>query len=394
MSPSYDVLVRPWREMMSNLWVSNPPRMAGYAAADRGFANFTSEPTPDGTTALTPPAGNMRSIGAATTFLIQIIFRDVSVAPVVYEGRRFVKTPMGEISHPHHVQVPELVCKSGWRVLQITAGGVVCGLAPLDECYWGLPFTMHRDYEQAFRMWGFGEIDHIMSKTRSIAYRSQLITLALEYAANPVVLSDDVNTNLINNPSVVAGDVLSKKRGSEIRWMEPPRIGEEMFAFLQAQKSDIQDISGVQDAQAGARPPGIQTGIAVQSLQEAAGRRVRGKEGGLSDSYCLLLKKLGVASALKLNRRIQFRSTDGKDPEEILGEYQIRFERGSGFGMNQDTRRAVAERLFQLGALDATAVLDTYDWPDRDLIAQRLNQQAQIVAVAKAKALAQRTEGQ
>jgi len=389
-SPSYDVLVRPWQELAGASWGSTSPRMATPAGADRGFTDTSSsDPLRSGTTFLTAPGGTMRSIGAATTFLIQIIFRDLSVTPVVYRGSRYVNTPYGEVSHPHYMTVPELVCKSGWRVLQITANGVICNLAPLDECFWGLPFTIHRDYEQAFRMWGFGEIDHILSKTKAIDYRSQLVTLALEYAANPVVLADDVNVNVINSPSVEAGSVLSKKRGSEIRWMEPPQIGPEFFAYLQAQKADIQDISGVQDAQAGARPPGIQTGIAVQSLQEAAGKRVRGKEGGLSDSFCLLLKKLLVSTAMKLNRRIQFRSTDGLDmtidPEDILGEYEIRFEKGSGFGMNKDTRRMVAERLFQLGAVDAQEVLEAYDWPNRQAVAMRMQQQQMMAELAKAK---------
>jgi hypothetical protein len=245
--------------MFSGFGASSSPKMSGHAAMDKGFTNFTSEAALGGSTTLTQPGQIVKTLGAATTFLIQVIFRDVTPMPVVYRGKRYVKTQYGEISHPHYIQRNELVCKSGWRVAQVTASGTVLNVAPLDKCFGGLPFVMHRDYEQAFRMWSFGEIDQIISKTRSLNYRSQLVTLALEFAANPVILADAENAASIEGGTVSAGSVVKKKRGSEIRWMEPPQIGPEFFSFYQKQTQDIDVISGIHDVQQGQRPAAQET---------------------------------------------------------------------------------------------------------------------------------------
>jgi hypothetical protein len=390
-SPSYDVLVKPWQELSTGFGPSSAPKMVSPIPMDRGFTNFTSEAQAVGGSTLGPPGQVVKTLGAATTFLVQVIFRDVTPMPVVYRGKRYVKTPYGEISHPHYLTRNELVCKSGWRVAQVTANGVVLNVAPLDTCFGGLPFVMHRDYEQAFRMWSFGEIDQIISKTRSLNYRSQLVTLALEFAANPVILADAENAASIEGGTVTAGSVVKKKRGSEIRWMEPPQIGPEFFSFYQKQSQDIDIISGIHDVQQGERPPGIQTGIAIQTLQGAANQRIRGKSGGIFDSYALLLHKLAVSSAMKLNRRIQFRATDGKDitidPEEILSEYHIRFVEGSGVQQTREALKATAERLYQLGAIDELELLKAEEWPGFMEVAARMAQRNAMLAVEKAKAL-------
>jgi hypothetical protein len=397
-SPSYDVLVKPWQEMFSGFGASSAPKMSGHASYDTGFTPLrnTSDSVVGGSTTLTQPGQTVKTLGAATTFLIQVIFRDVTPMPVVYRGKRYVKTPYGEISHPHYIQRNELVCKSGWRVAQVTASGTVLNVAPLDKCFGGLPFVMHRDYEQAFRMWSFGEIDQIISKTRSLNYRSQLVTLALEFAANPVILADAENAASIEGGTVSAGSVVKKKRGSEIRWMEPPQIGPEFFSFYQKQTQDIDVISGIHDVQQGQRPVGIQTGVAIQSLQSAANQRIRGKSGGIFDSYALLLHKLAVSNAMKANRRIQFRATDGKDitidPEEILSEYHIKFVEGSGVQQTRETMKATAERLFQLGAIDEMELLKAEEWPGFVEVAQRMAQRNAMLAIDKAKALGQSTD--
>jgi hypothetical protein len=136
---------------------------------------------------------------------------------------------------------------------------------------------------------------------------------------------------------------------------------------------------------------GIQTGVAIQSLQSAANQRIRGKSGGIFDSYALLLHKLAVSNAMKLQRRIQFRATDGKDitidPEEILSEYNIKFVEGSGVQQTRESLKATAERLFQLGAIDEMELLKAEEWPGFVEVAQRMAQRNAMLAIEKAKAL-------
>lgn len=392
-SPSYDVLVRPWDEMqrMASDAYGGSGNMVGYAAQDRGFANFSSETALPGSTFLTNPAASLRNEYAYTTFLLQLFFRDMTHMMVTYRGKIHDTSTGGW--HWAHQSVPEPVCQSEWRVIQMTANGTLLDIAQQDPCYGGTPITIGRDVEQAHRFFATGEIDPIIPKTRAYNRRLDMLNRALEYQCAPVLVADPGTGIDVNRAAVEAGEILRKRdRGSQVSWLEIKGPVEQQFALLQSERQDIDVISGVHDVQQGQRPPGIETGIAIERLQMAASKRIRGKEATAHDEWAITVKKLMVSAGLKLNRRIMFRGTGGKqitmDPEVLLNEYGLGFAPGSGLMATREAKKNEAFTLYQAGAIDEEELLKAFDWKDREAVLQRMmlrRQQELMVAAAQAQ---------
>lgn len=64
----------------------------------------------------------------------------------------------------------------------------------------------------------------------------------------------------------------------------------------------------------------------------------------------------------------------------------VEIEAGSSLPQSRLARREEASELFTAGAIDQEALLDAYDWPDRDEIMKRMQQQAQQAQEAQAQA--------
>ena len=386
-SPSYDALIRPAKERAA--FSGYQPSGANAAPHVVAYPNAS----PATTTFFTPPRGVYEQEGGDTTFLIQLFFRDQSQMQVAYAGKRFLQRGDGSwVWHWDTLAAGEPVCSSGWRVIQMTARGEILDVSPLDDCYWGLPFTIWRDYEQAFRFAPVGEIDNIIPKTRAVNRRLNLLNMALEYQANPVALLDRNSGIRLDKGAIFAGEALVRNQGTKVEWMEVRGPVEQQFALLQRESADVEMLSGAYDASRGERPPGVEAGIAIERLQSAADRRTRAKEPGMFAHYSLLLKKLMTCALMKLNRRIQFRATNGRlvtiDPQDITGEFGISFAQGTGVSASRQDRTNQAVNLFQIGAIDRDALLKSIEWPEGAEVAARMAQQEMMKAQMEAEVAA------
>jgi len=369
-SPSYDVLVRPYLEQMG---AGGGRRMTGNMPV--GYASYEGQTPYPGSTFLTAPGGS-RAYPGETSFLFQLFVRDMSYMDAVYAGKRWMRGTDGSWTwHWAHMRVPELVCGSGWRVIQMFSNGAIADVSPLEDCYDGLPIVMGRDYKQAFRFFSPGEIDHIIPKVRAINRRLALLNLALEYECNPAIIADKNCGYNFDKGSVVAGDVIKVRQGSKVDWMNFHTPAEQQFLLLAQERGDVDNIGGVHDPLRGNRPPGIEAGIAIEKLQSAGRDRIKGKEGAIFDMCKAMSKKLTVCAARKLNRRIQFRATNGQlvtiDPEVLQSEYEIGYAKGSGLLSSRNEKKSESRDLFQLGAIDQVALLKDYGRTDAEEILQR-----------------------
>jgi hypothetical protein len=395
-SPSYDVLVRPYRDMYSGgRGDGYAPRMGTLSAGGRSSGSDasyqTGEATPVGTQYLSTPTGaGQRDGPARTTFLLQLFIRDLSTIQTTHLGQ--LHDPDTGTWHWNYMSVPEMVCGSGWRVIQMTAGGVVLDVAALDDCYVGLPIVLGRNMRQGFRMFCPGEIDAIITPTRSYARRGSLLDLALDFRARPVVLVDKNSGIDTNRTPIVPGGVLRRNPGTNVDVLDVAAPVEAEFAAQDRIVQDINHVSGVEDSMRGNREPGVRTGIAIQRLQQASGRRVQAKERPTGEEDAELLKKSMVCLAKKLNRRMLFRGTKGQtvtiDPEVLMAEYDITFAEGTGTVTSRAARAAEALELYQLQVIDREAVLNVLEVPDRAAIAQRMfmADQQRMMVEAQAKA--------
>jgi hypothetical protein len=385
-SPSYDVLQRDRIE--ESLLGSG--RMSGPMSVP--YASFYGQPAIAGSTYLTGPGGT-RAFPGDTSFLWQLFVRDMTYMDVIYAGQRWMRDSAGAWTwHWAHMRVPELVCGSGWRVIQMFSNGAIADVAPLDRCYDGIPVVIGRNHEQAFRFFCPGDLDHILSKNAAINHRIQQLNLSLDFEANPPVVADMNSGYNFDKGPISAGDVVKKRQGTQIDWMQFRSPSEHHFGMLQMERADVDIITGVHDPLRGERPPGIEAGIAIQSLQAQGKQRVQGKEGAILDYTALLLKKLMVATARKANRRIQFIATDGQavtvDPEVVESEFGITFVQGSGSVSSREARKSEMRALYELGAIDDVALLEAFEVKNMgDILArkQAAQQQQMLMAALQAK---------
>jgi hypothetical protein len=376
-SPGFDVYVRPYLEAANarGTWFYDS------SLGVQPYAQPPAGPAVPGTTSWSPAAG-VDPRGNNTTFLLQLFFRDLTQKMTVYYGRKWMRHQSGEWTWTMgYLQQPTVAVSSGWRVAQMTSSGVVLSVHELDPAFAGLNFVMGRDYEQQNRMFSPGEIDNIISINRAVNHRKALLNSALGYETTPIFIMDS-NTGISSaKRSIVPGEVLRRKPGTKIEVLPVRAPVEQQFAMLDRDMRDSDTVSGFHDPLKGKKPPGVESGIAIQRLQTQGASRILGKQGARADYLSQLVRKLMVGAALKLNRAVQFTATNGElitvDPEIVLSNYDIRMAIDSGLPESRNDRKSEAIQLAGLGALDQPALLEAFNWPDRGAILARM-EQAQV----------------
>jgi hypothetical protein len=398
-SPSYDALQRPFFDAydMGGDYDTLDGIMGGRFNLETPLYSGQSQEENTGSAGLVPSDyGKMRNTG--TTFLITGFFRDRRMMSVNYAGdvaapdasdptgAAFVHTPSMK---PYRLSEP--VCRSGWCVSAYTAGGT-CLQKPkaLDECFLGVPFEIGRDYARNGRFYGVGELDNLISINRAINQRNAALKRSLEYECIPIMVADTDTGIDIDQRAVEPGEVLKKMRGSEIKWLPFEGASAQQFQMLDMEKIDADTVTGIHDVSQGRRPEGIEAGVAIENLQAAAEKRIRGKEVAAFIEYTRLLKKVMYATGCKARQDIFFRGSNGMvkrlDPAWLCYEYDVRFAQGSGSALGRAANEQKYLGLAQAGLIDQQTALEAMGVPNIPVILERLAAQAQIQQAAQAKA--------
>lgn len=397
-SPSWDVLVRPY---MDDSQVGGGAITAG--AVFPGF-HFTkeSETVSDTMTQLVTSPDAPSYADAETTFVLNMVTRDYSKMPVQYVGEKvrpdqmdpglFVRTPMVRAR-------AERSCPSGWRVISMTSHGALLEPgAPLDPCFLGLDLVVGRNYTHEGRFYGVSELANTIPINRRYNRRELMIDRVLEFEGMPImVLDEDAGTD-IDDRAAEPGDAIKKRRGTQVDWLKPPGTSAGQFEATRTVRADFDTVSGVYDATYGRRPEGIEAGVAIRDLRNAALTRVRAKEPQLTMELKTLLKKLMYATGKKCKRPIMFQATDGRpisiDPHDLTLEFDMQFALHSGTAVSREIWEEKLKELYQLGVVDEQAVLEMSDFPLRGELLQRLETRRILeMALAQREAESQGASG-
>lgn len=384
-SPSYEVLVHPYLEAVGVLGGLHSPQFIGTmpSAIMEGAAAATTS----GEYGI--DTGSF-SVFGQTTFLIQLFVRDYTTMSVRYVGDRYEDHETGTLTIPHSLTRQEPCCPSGWRMVPMTATGVLLDKPrPVDPVLGGLPIVIGRDYEQGGRFFAKGELDDIIPVQRDINRSDAMIARALELQANPPVkLSNDSRLN-VDKASVEGGEILRIARGSIMEYLQPQGLAESHFVRRAGRRQDIQIVSGTPDSLQGQRPVGVEAAAAIRQLTETGASRARSKGAGLLEWAALLLQKMVRADIAKSQEAIYFRGTSGGDmwldPDEFRSEdFEVRWAQQSGDAQGEQDRQDLNMQLLQLGVIDPQQLLDDLDYPDRANILARVGlrqmQAAQLAA--------------
>lgn len=361
-SPGYDVLERPYLDA----YASTGNRFFEPDNIVAAVARFESEPETRASASLVRIDSGERREGGRTSFLIQMFVRDRTSLWAHYTGQvcefddaagAYNYAPS---ANPYRQKEP--ACPSGWRVIQFLADGKFLDSAPLDPCFGGRNIEISRDYHEGTRFYCAGEIDNVLPINRSINRRTTQLEHSLAYETVPVLVVDDGAGVDIESRSIEPGDVLRKRAGTDIKWLDFNGGSTQQFEMLGIEKSDLQFISGANESLRGERPVGIEAAAAVRQLAQNAASRVMAKETLHFITKGRLLKKCMVATAKKAKGPIWYRANDGAlksmDPAMLLYEYDIRFAEGTGTVPGRQAQEDKVMNLVGAGLMDQQSGLE------------------------------------
>ncbi len=290
------------------------------------------------------------------------------------------------------------------------------------------PFSKYVDYAGDKEFWGFGEIELAETLQRLInAFEAQIIdNTRLMANAQWVVnmatsgLKEEDSWIFDNQPGRVIfthNDGVRKEPGEAI----PRHIPEHMERLIFM----LEQVLGIHDVVQGRRPIGVRAASAIIALQEAANIRVRQKSKHLGDtlreiteqSISLVLENyeeprkmrmagetipttMNVHEALMSDMmqraeeagELAFDEETGMVPEEEMErlhqeiafpEFDVEVKVGPSLPYSQALLYEQAKEFYTLGIIDRVAVLEATNFPDRERILQRLEQQEQAAAQAQ-----------
>jgi hypothetical protein len=258
----------------------------------------------------------------------------------------------------------------------------------------------HQQYPTHFYDWDL-ELDHPwgipeISGLRRIQYTlNRLIGQIVQntLVTNRTILVSD--TDAVDNKtwalltSGLNGIAVRKKVGRTFNYTNPAVLPPHLITLVQLLITAVDMVSGMSDASRGMRPPGVISGVAIESLQQAAQSVVRLEarafESWLSrifqQSLALIWQYMSTKRLISLLGpskeliefefdRQKFEQDDegvayGKERQQDLWQdFQFRVLPGSSLASTRVQRAVMALNLFNAGLVPGAEVLRAAEWPD------------------------------
>ena len=282
-----------------------------------------------------------------------------------------------------------------WRCIITTGSHVQMNERAMDMWQHGLhPYVRYTNHDIG-DMWGIALVDHLADPQLAINRLLASLQQHAELVSNPIFMEDSRSgiprTKIVNRP----GQRITKGAGSEAGWLVPPQMPNDVQELISFYIAEMERISGLSGVVRGFSPTGRNAQGVIDSVAESAFVRIRlalrnlertlSKAGNLLanlvvENYSLprvmsIVGQDGERSMLALRARHFFVPNEqGASPMK----FSLFVRAGSAMPISRAARIAEAETLFAMGALDAQAVLEAHDYPNRESILQRLNAQSTL----------------
>jgi len=171
-------------------------------------------------------------------------------------------------------------------------------------------------------------------------------------------------TTLSNEPGII----VKKKAGTDVRRLEPGTVSPQLSAKQQANRSYMEEVSGITEVAQGKRPQGISAAAAISALQEQSIGRMRLKSRMIEEYTMQRLGELVSDFILKYwtkEKMLKVYDDDGRiqslqfDPSRMQEfKYEIRMVPGSTFGISKEAIFNHTQQLLSAGAIDAQLFFD------------------------------------
>lgn len=152
------------------------------------------------------------------------------------------------------------------------------------------PFVHFVDHPHTWSLWAMGEVQQVEKLQIEINRRRGHIMDILKFTANPMLVVDPVAGVPYDNLESRPGLVIPVEGGPQaIGWLAPPSVPNALFEVNSLDKQDFDTVLGKVEVLTGKSPAGVESGVAIDMLQEAANVRMRLKVRHMENS----IRKLG-----------------------------------------------------------------------------------------------------
>lgn len=245
------------------------------------------------------------------------------------------------------------------------------------------------------QFWGISLVDHLAPLQVALNRLLAALQSHAELVGNPVFLepsnSGIPRTRITNKPGQRI--TVSPNAGQPPVWMSPPDMPHGVTDLVQFYISEMERVSGLSATVRGFSPQGRNAEGVIDSVQEAAFVRVRlalrSLESSLRDAG---RKKASMISEFYTEPRMvsivgdgghqtsqafqqnHFYARDVGDKAPAPFRFTLIVQAGGSQPLSREKRQSDASRLFALGGIDRIALLEAFDYPNRETINQRIGQ--------------------
>lgn len=276
--------------------------------------------------------------------------------------------------------------KDGWRVIK-SVEKVILYDGPNPEENGQIPLIPFYCYKDD-TIYGFGEIKNIINAQRTLNDVDFREFENLKNVSNSGWVADfeaEVPEGTLTN---APGLVVTKKRGTEVRRLEPGTVSPQLEGRKQSDSLAMDSIAGQNEqTMNGAMPAGNASGVMVQKIQTQAVGRIRLKDRNLQ--YYSMKRLAQITASLILNHWTQEKVLrlrgDGFNIEQFVFnpiemenlEYIVEMSPGSMAGIDKDSLNAFYMTMLQMQAITPEMFLTVAEIPKKELLLEMLKKQDQ-----------------
>ncbi len=276
------------------------------------------------------------------------------------------------------------------------------------------PFIRLTNYTLPREFWGVGEVENLDGPQKTINKVNSFVLDLLTLMGNPIWIVDDTSgidtDNLFNKP----GLIVEKTQGSEVRRESGVELPSYVLPFLNFQRQIFNGLSGQTDLSKGIEPGNVTAASAIEDLQQAQQTRLRLKSRQIdaflqdfgklylsrvfqyysvprivrvsghqnaSDYFYFHVEKLESLDEQgnkKTQRFATITQPDGTAKKmEIEADFDVRVGTGSSLPFAKQAKGDMSMNLFKLGVIDDEELLKNLDYPNYEMVLQRVQQKKQ-----------------
>lgn len=336
-------------------------------------------------------------------YTMEDVFRDI---PVTVEDATGNPLPIiGEDGNPkmEKVKIGQAPKYPGFiRVIHVTNGGkVVLGdtknpsvnpnidpkIAQNTYLWDKYPYIKGDSYSDENNFWGYSIVEQIEGLVLDINKKVSQISAYIDKTARPALINPKttgIDSSKISNLPGMHLRPINHIVALAIRYLDMPSLPVDFYKYLELLLKLVDIITGIHDVTEGRKPAGVSAASAIVALQEKAETILREKirnldliieERGrmwvsLAQNWYTEKRKLNMsgADAKKLGEFVDFSGSD------LKGEFAFEVVTGSTMPKSVFVRREHDIQLFQSGAIDQRALLESFDYSKIEEVILRMQQ--------------------